>query len=405
MAQFKYQAKNKAGETYERSVEAADRFALYKIIREEGGTVVVIHEAQSIFPALTFSFGRIFNRVKTQEKITVAKNLGKMIEAGLPVVRALTVMSKQSKNKALQTLLTGLETDVKAGATLSEAMGKRQNVFSPLMVSMVKAGEESGTVATSLSIVANQMEKSHQLARKVKGALIYPAVIIAVMIILAILLLIFMVPTLTATFEGIGVELPLSTRILIGLSDFLVQQTLLVISALVFLVAASLTFFKSAVGRRILDSVSLRIPMIGEMIREVQVARTTRTLSSLLSAGVEIVGAISVTGEVLQNHHYKGVLEHAKNAIQKGEPLSAIFSQYDYLYPVFVSEMTAVGEETGKIAEMLLGVADYYEEQVDQKTKDLSTIIEPVLMVIIGAGVGIFAISMLAPTYSLVDHI
>ena len=141
------------------------------------------------------------------------------------------------------------------------------------------------------------------------------------------------------------------------------------------------------------------------MVREVQVARTTRTLSSLLSAGVEIVAALGVTSEVLQNHHYKEALESAKNSIQKGEVLSALFAKYENLYPIFVSEMTAVGEETGKITQMLMGVATFYEGEVDQKTKDLSTIIEPLLMVFIGAGVGIFAISMLAPTYSLVDYL
>jgi type IV pilus assembly protein PilC len=403
MTLYRYQARNKEGQLYEKSVEAFDRPALYKVIRDEGGSVVSVKETKSL--SASFSFKNLFGGIKTQDKINFAKNLGSMITAGLPVTRALSVMEKQAKGEALKTLLAELSSDVSRGSTLSESLGRRPKVFSALFISMVRAGEESGTVSTSLAIVASQMEKSYLLARKVRGALIYPALILVVMVVLAALLLIYMVPTLTATFEGIGVKLPLATRILIGASDFLVENTLVVLAATLLTVLAALSYLKSVSGRRVMDLVSLHIPAIGNMVREVQVARTARTLSSLLSAGVEIVVALEVTEEVLQNHLYKDGLKDAKNAIQQGDPISAIFSARENLYPPFVGEMVAVGEETGKIAEMLLGVANYYEEQVDQKTKDLSTIIEPVLMIVIGLGVGVFAVSMLAPTYSLVDYI
>ncbi len=403
MALFKYQAKNAEGQVYERSVEAADRVAVYKIIRDEGGTVVLIHEEHKKLPGR--SLLSIFGRVKTQDKINFAKNLGQMIDAGLSVTRALGVMGKQAKTDGMKKLLSELESEVSHGNTLADALGRRPDVFSKLFVSMVKAGEESGSVSESLRIVSSQMEKSYLLVKKVRGAMIYPAVIICVMIVLAVLLLIYMVPTLTATFDGLGVKLPLSTRILIGASKFMVNNTLLVLSVFVAFIGAVTLFFRSVIGKRLFDRISIRIPVIGEMVREVQSARSARTLSSLLSAGVDVVGALGVTIEVLQNHLYKDVLTEAQAGIQKGEAMSAVFGRYEKLYPPFVSEMTAVGEETGKIAEMLMGVASFYEDQVDQKTKDLSTIIEPVLMIVIGAGVGIFAVSMLAPTYSLVDYI
>ncbi len=403
MVLYKYQAKNKTGELYERSVEVADKFALYKIIREEGGSVFSVREVKGFMTSI--SFGNLFGGVKTQQKINFAKNLGAMIDAGLPMTRSLSVMSKQAKSKPLKSLLSDLEADISHGSTLSESLSKRPKVFSPLFVSMVKAGEESGSVSGSLAIVGNQMEQSYLLVKKVRGALIYPAVILSVMVILAILLLIFMVPTLTATFAGIGVELPLPTRVLIYLSDFMVEHTLSVLAVLLLSLLSLVAFFRSRAGRNLFDIISLRLPVIGEMVKEVQVARTARTLSSLLSAGVQIIVALDVTVAVLQNHLYKEALRQARNAIQKGEPMSAVFVAHERLYPLFVGEMIAVGEETGKIALMLMGVATYYEEQVDQKTKDLSTIIEPVLMIVIGIGVGIFAISMLAPTYSLVDYI
>ena len=403
MTLYKYKAKDKEGRVYERTLEAKNRFDLYGVIREEGGSVVSIREVGSL--ATLISLGSILSGIKTHQKITFAKNLGLMMKAGLPVTRALSVMSKQSKSKPFKKLLSDLETDVSHGQTLSESLGKRPKVFSHLFVSMIKAGEESGNVSGSLDIVSSQMEKSYLLAKKVRGALIYPTVIISVMIVLAILLLIFMVPTLTATFEGIGAKLPLSTRILIYLSNFLVEHTLAVMAGIVLLVASSVLFLRSRVGRNLTDAVSIRIPVIGEMVKEFESARATRTLSSLLFAGVEIMVALDVTIDVLQNHLYKDALKRARSAIEKGESMSAVFIEHEHLYPLFVGEMIAVGEETGKISDMLMSVANYYEGEVDQKTKDLSTIIEPVLMIIIGIGVGIFAISMLAPTYSLVDYI
>lgn len=403
MTLYKYKARDKEGKEYERTLDVKNRSDLYGIIREEGGSVISIQEVKS-FMSLA-SLNDIFGGIKTHQKITFAKNLGLMMNAGLPVTRALSVMSRQSKSKPFKKLLTGIEEDVSHGKTLSESLGKRPKVFSALFVSMVKAGEESGTVSSSLGIVASQMEKSYLLAKKVRGALIYPAVVISVMIVLAILLLIFMVPTLTATFEGIGAKLPLSTRILIYLSKFLVEHTLIVLAGIAVLIVSATLFLRSRVGRDLTDAASVRIPVIGEMIKEFESARTTRTLSSLLSSGVEIVVALDVTIDVLQNHLYKDALKRARGAVEKGEPMSAIFVEYEHIYPLFVGEMVAVGEETGKIAEMLMSVANYYEGEVDQKTKDLSTIIEPLLMIIIGVGVGFFAISMLAPTYSLVDYI
>lgn len=400
---YKYQAKNSEGETYERTIEAADRFAIYKVIREEGGTVVMIQEKKKTNFNITFHGFR--KGIKTQDKINLAKNLSSMIDAGLPVTRALSVMGRQAKNKKLKALLHQLEDGVSHGDTLSSTLKAHPHIFSPLFISMVRAGEESGSVSSSLKIVANQIEKSYMLTKKITGAMIYPGVIITVMLIIAVLLLVYMVPTLTATFSGMNIPLPLPTRVLIGTSNFLIANSISVALTTFAVIAGTIFFLRTKRGHSTVDVVSIKIPVIGEMVREVQVARTARTLSSLLNAGVEIVGAIEVTQDVLQNHLYKEAMDNAHNVIQKGELLSTVFTKYEKLYPVFVGEMVAVGEETGKIAEMLTGVADFYEEQVDRKTKDLSTIIEPVLMIIIGVGVGIFAVSMLAPTYSLADYI
>lgn len=400
---YTYTAKDKNGQTYTAELEAPSRNELYEKVRGEGGRIVSVRERRSGNKS-SFLSG-LFGRVNTRDKIIFSKNLGSMLSAGLSTVRALDVMEKQTRKAALKSLLSELSADVSKGVTLSDALGRRPKVFPELMVSMVKAGEESGNLAESLRIVALQMDKSYALIKRVRGAMIYPAVILSLMVVISILLLIYMVPTLTSTFEGLNIELPLSTRVIIAASDFMVENTLLVIVAIIVLALALYFGFKSKLGKKISDRTFIRLPVVGLIIKEVESARTARTLSSLLSAGVPIIQALEVTEAVLGNHLYKDTLREARGAIQKGETISAVLGRHESIYPAFISEMAAVGEETGKIAEMLLNVASYYEDDVDEKTKDLSTIIEPLLMIVIGAGVGIFALSMLAPTYSLVGNI
>ncbi len=405
MSLFKYKAVNREGQTYEASMEAPDRFVVYRKIKENGDSIIYANEVRSQFAVSLSKLNTMFSRVKTHEKIIFARNLAAMIEAGLSVTRALAVMEKQTKNKKLKVILQELNEDISRGQSLSESMRQRKDTFSTLFVSMVKAGEESGNLAGSLKVVAIQMEKAYQLTKKVRGALMYPAVIVCIMIVIGILMLVYMVPTLTATFKGLGVELPRSTQMVIAVSDFLRSQYLLAFSGFIVFVGAMVAFARSVVGKRFFDMAFLRVPIIGTIVKEINAARTARTLSSLLSSGVDIVLAIGVTEEVLQNSYYKNVLKKSQAAIQKGDPISAIFIENERLYPIFVGEMMSVGEETGKMADMLLGVATFYEDEVDQKTKDMSSLIEPFLMVLMGVAVGFFAISMLAPTYSLVDAI
>ena len=401
---FTYKILRSDGSTLEETMEAPDRFAVYRKIKTEGGTPLSVVESKLKSKFLTFNM-TLFSVIKAQEKITFAKNLSSMIEAGLPVTRALAVMEKQTRNEKLRTIITSLIDSVSKGKTFSDALSVFPDVFSHLFVSMVKSGEESGNLVGSLKMVALQMEKSHSIVKKVRGAMIYPTIIVTIMLIIGILMMVYMVPTLTATFKGLGVDLPLSTRIIIGISDFLRNNFLLFGLGILGLVATTAAFFRSPLGKKIFHKMVVKLPIVGNIVKEVNVARTARTLSSLMSSGVDIVVALSVTQDVLQNMFYKNVLKEAQALVEKGDPMSGVFIEHEDLFPAFVGEMMAVGEETGKTSEMLLNVAVFYEEEVDQKTKDMSTVIEPVLMVFIGIAVGIFAISMLAPTYSLADKI
>ncbi len=406
MSHFIFKAKRPGGEIYSSEKDAADRFELYRLIKESGDEIVSMDE-KTVGHGLHIdvSFNRIFHRVKTIEKINFARNLGSMLEAGLALSRALSVLERQSRNKTFKNILTDIIGEISRGMTFSDSLAKYHNVFPQIFISMVHAGEQSGTLSDSLKIVAEQMDNSYSLERRVRGALIYPTVILFVMVIIAILMFIFVIPTLMKTFTELNVTLPFTTRIVLGVSTALQNYGLLFLIGFFVFVGILYWWSKRAIGKRVNHSLILKMPILGSLAKEVNTARTARTLSSLLSAGVPVIESVNITAEVVQNVHFQAVLQKAKEAIKKGDLMSKIFDDNANLYPVFIAEMMSVGEETGKIAEMLLGVARYYEDDVNQRTKDMSTVIEPVLMVIIAAAVGFFAVSMISPIYSLVDAV
>lgn len=407
MAHFIYKAKKANGEIYKGEKDANDHFELYKLLKDSSEEIISYKEKTSTSSGLkNININLPFLKsVKTQEKINFAKNLGSMIVAGLAMSRALSVMERQTKNKELKKVLTALQKDISEGKTLSQAMSAFPKVFSALFISMVSAGEQSGNLANSLKIVGDQMDKNYALQRRVRGAMMYPAIILIVMFIIAILMLTFIVPTLTKTFLDLGVELPASTKFVIFSSNLIINHGLIVILVGIVVIIGLILWSKKDSGKKIIHSAILKIPVIGNIIKEVNSARTARTLSSLLTSGVDVVESVRITKDVMQNVHYKNILEKAGSAIEKGAPISKVFTENTKLYPIFLGEMISVGEETGKMGEMLMGVATFYEEDVEQKTKDMSTVIEPFLMVIIGGVVGFFAIAMISPMYSLADVI
>ncbi len=390
---------------YEAEREALDKFTLYKDLRKEGDVVLATAEAAPPKKWNIMNYIKFFGRISMHDKITLARNLGSMLEAGLPLSRALSVLERQSKKKKLKELLFDLNDSIEKGKTLSNSLASFPGIFSPLFVSMVKAGEESGGMSSSLKAVAFQMNTLYELERKVRGAMIYPAIILSVMLVIGTLLLIYVVPTLTATFKELHSELPVSTKIVIAVSDFLRSHTFVGIGMLAALIAFVYVFAKTKIGRRSFDFTILHLPIISTIVKETNTARTARTLSSLLVAGVPVTSALAITGDVLQNSYYKEILRKAEKSIEKGSVISAVFMEHEALYPVFLSEMLAVGEETGKISEMLAGVGTFYEDEVAQKTKNMSTVIEPFLMVFIGVVVGFFAVAMITPMYSVLNNV
>lgn len=406
MSHFIFKAKKASGEIYSGERDVADRFELYKLMREEGEDILSYQEKHSLkFWGKINDLPTLFNRVKAIEKIRFARNLGSMLEAGLSLGRALSVLEKQTSNKKLKIIVQGVMESINSGSTFSDALAQYPKIFPQLIISMVHAGEQSGTLADSLKVIALQMDNSYRLEKKVKGALIYPGVILGLMVVIGILMFIFVVPTLMQTFTELHVELPASTRVVLFISNLIQTKGIFVLISLFLGGAVFYTWARKPMGKSTLHKMVLKVPVVGGLVQEVNAARTARTLSSLLGAGVDVVQSVTITAAVIQNVHFRKVLEDASKAIKTGEPMSKVFNQNTKLYPVFLSEMMSVGEETGNIREMLLGVAHFYEDDVEQKTKDMSTIIEPFLMIIIGSAVGFFAVSMIAPLYSIVNAI
>jgi len=397
---FSYTAVKKDGTETEGIKEAVDRFSLARDLREEGLTTTKVEEIKEKGKG-GFSLGHLLGRVKIKDKIVFASSLSAMIGAGLSLSRALEIMERQTPNKKFKAVIASLIEKVNAGSSFSQALESYPNIFPPVFIAMVGAGEESGNLAQSVDIVRQQMAKSYDLQRKVRGAMIYPGVILSAIVGIAILMMMFVVPTITTVFKEFNTTLPLSTRFIIAVSDFVSGSPVIFLGVIAIIIGSLIYFFKTVIGKKVLAFIAIHLPAISQIVKNFNAAVTMRTISSLISSGVSMVQAITITNRVIQNSYYRAVLTDAVDSVQKGSPLSATFKAHENIYPILVGEMTEVGEETGNLSGMMLKGAEFFEDEVEQATKNLSTIIEPMLMIIIGIAVGFFAISIIGPIYSL----
>ena len=406
MPTFTYTGEDGEGKAVTATVTAEDRFGVYAVARNSGHTVTSIDEGSDTGFRKWINVEKInyfINRVNDDELIMMTRNLGSMLTAGLTVSRALSVIERQSSNPKLKGIMKRIVARINQGDQFNDALKEFPNTFNNLYVAMIKSGEESGNLATSLGTLAIQMERSNNLKKKIKGAMIYPVIVIIVMLVIGVLMMIYVMPQITGVFEGMDKELPKTTTILIATSDFLVEYTILTIVGMIGAIVGFIYFLRTKWGKLASSWLVVRLPVIGTMAKETNAARTARTLSSLLNSGVDMIQSVEITEEVVQNVFYKEVLRETAKKVEKGTALSETFIERKDLYPILVGEMLLVGEETGQIAGMLGELAIFYETEVERKTKDLSTIIEPLLMVVIGTTVGFFALALIAPIYSISD--
>jgi len=404
MPRYFYTAKSLKGEEKSGALEAKDIHQLAQKLHEQGFILIKAIPEEPV-PKKTWWGTLPSLGVSLTEKMFFTRNLQVMISAGLPLPRAIETLSSQAKSKKFKLVLLNIKEEIIKGKNFSDILTRYPNIFSELFQSMIKVGEEAGTLEEVLKVLSLQMERERDIKSKVKGAMIYPAIIICAMIGIGILMLVMVVPQLAETFKELEIELPFTTKIVIGFATFLTQKWYLVIVILFVLIFLFWQILKTKSGKRLFDSFTLKFPIISPIIKNTNSAYTVRTLGSLISAGVPLPRALEITSRTLGNVFYKTALREAGEKVRKGEKMSEALKFYENIYPLTVIQMISVGEETGETSAILSKLADFFEEEVSNATKNLASVIEPVLMLIIGAAVGFFAVSMIQPMYSMLGAI
>jgi type IV pilus assembly protein PilC len=401
-----YTARSYDGQTKGGEAIAQDEKNLAQQLRADGFLVTSISLVkEEDTHGVSVKFMDRFQSVPLKEKMVFARNLSIMVASGLTVSRALNNLAVQTENKVFKKILLDIYEEVQSGKSLSESLAKYVNIFGELFVNMVRVGETAGNLDEVLKIVAVQLEKEHDLTSKVRGAMIYPGVILTVMLIIGYIMLTFVLPKLLGVFKDMGTQLPPMTQFIVNLSDILAKNGPLSALFIVMFIFFMQWFLRQDSGKKALSWASIKFPLFSSLVKQMNCARFARIYSSLLRSGVGSVEALKIISRTLTNYYYQKVLLDSVEDIQKGVSLSKVLSDHPDIFPVLVSQIVQVGEETGKTEVVLLQLAEFYEYEVDQITKNLSAVIEPVLMVFIGGAVGFFAVAMLQPMYSMMDSV
>jgi len=332
-------------------------------------------------------------------------NLQLMVSTGVSLPRAFSILSEQTKNRKFKKVLKEISEKIVKGKDLSESLSDYPNIFSEIVCSMVSVGEEAGTLEKVLNILAKQLEKEHDLRSKLKNAMIYPVILISFMIIIGIVMMIMVVPKFSELFSSLGITLPIATRILIFIGNGLAKYWYLLPIILLVLFFLIRIILKTPAGKSLWDGWSLRIPVIGKIIIKTNTTYTSRTLGSLIASGVPIVRSLEVVSKTLGNVHYKRAIADTEEKIKKGSTLSEALMEYENLYPSVIPQIIRIGEETGKTSNVLEKIAEFFEKEVDNITKNLSAVLEPFLILLVGLCVGFFALSIIQPLYGMLNTI
>ena len=401
MPVYTYRGTNRAGTAVSGEVTATSKAELQNILRRQQITATKMSEKGKEFNLPTIGGGS----VKAKELAVFTRQFSVMIDAGLPLVQCLEILAGQQENKLFQKVLTGTRSSVEGGATLSTAMRQYPKVFDSLYVNMVEAGETGGILDTILQRLSQYIEKNVKLQRAVKSALVYPIGVLTVATGVIVLLLWKVVPIFGTLFAGLGVSLPLPTRIVIGMSNFIGSYFgLMMLIGLVATIFGIKIWYGTPQGRYIIDAGLLKAPVIGILLRKIAVARFTRTLGTLISSGVPILEGLDITAKTAGNAVVEKALLKVRKSLEEGKSLTDPLRETE-VFPGMVTQMIGVGEQTGAMDAMLQKIADFYEDEVDAAVKDLLTALEPVMIVFLGVVVGGVVISMYLPLFSLIGQL
>jgi type IV pilus assembly protein PilC len=400
MPTFAYSARNWEGKVISNELEGDSKEYVVSKLREKGFFVTSIKEKRS---AANLSFLGI-GRVTTKEVAIFAQMFSVMIGSGVPLVRCLAILQAQMENPAFCKIIGTIRADVEGGATFSAALGKHPQVFDHLFVNLVKAGEAGGILDKILERLAGYLEKAEDLKNKVKGALTYPVVVVSIAIVVVIALILFVLPQFKSIFQSMNVELPLVTELLLKTSDIMQAYWWIILPSMALVPVCIVHFFGTSQGRRIYDTNILRVPAFGIMMRKVAVARFTRTLGTMISSGVPILQALEVTAATAGNIVIKEAVDRTRASIREGESIAEPLKNSN-VFPPMVVQMIAVGEETGELDKMLMKIAEFYDTEVDNAVKGLTSVIEPIVIVFMGVVIGGIVLAVFMPMLKLVNNV
>jgi type IV pilus assembly protein PilC len=401
MASYAYTAINAAGLELDGQVNAPDLGAAREALRQRGLVALKLEEQASASQSLTL----VVKKVKPKSLQVFSRQFATMIEAGLNVVTALVILEEQTEDKKLARVIAELRADVEGGLLLSEAMARHPRIFSRLFVSMVEAGEAAGILDVVLDRVAYQIEKETKIKRRVKGAMMYPLMVMGFATLVLIGMLMFLVPVFQGIFKDLGGDLPMLTQVVVKLSDALRSYFYVIFPAWGLLIFGFFRYKKTEKGRRMWDRFRMRVPFgVGKIVLKIGMARFSRTLSTLVAAGVDIIRSLEITGSTSGNSLIEDATAVVRERVHQGVPIAVPLTE-NAIFPPMVSQMVRVGEETGELEKMLGKIADFYEDEVDSSIATLTSVIEPLMMIGVGIIVGIIIISMYMPMFKLLTLI
>jgi len=396
---FNYQARTKEGEIQTGTVEAGSHEAAVETLQRHDLAVVFLEQISEIpFYARSLKF---LQKVKTKELVMFYRQLAILFEASIPPLEALGALANQVKSPYFKDILFEVETDVRGGETLSKALSKHKKIFSSFYINVIRSGEATGKLDEVLKYLADHAEQEFILNSKIRGAFIYPAFILSAFLIVAVLMLIYVVPNLTAVLLETGQKLPLATRVLVGVSNLVQSWVWLIIILLIGLFIGLRYFINTLDGRKIWDKFKLKIPVLGKLLQKMYLTRFSENFSTLLKGGLPILDALQISGQVVGNTVFSNLINEAKNEVKTGGTISSVFEKDRKNIPSTLIQMLKVGEKTAKIEEMLGRLALLYRGEVDRTVSNLTQLIEPLLIMILGGGVAFLVASILMPIYNI----
>jgi len=398
---FKYKAIDSAGATKKGSIDAASKDLAISALQQRGLIILSIEAEEAAKP---FWRVALFEKVKTRDVVILSRQISTLFSAEITALRAFTLLAQSAENPLLAQKLNAIASDLQAGSSISEALSRQPDVFSDFYVNMVKAGEETGKLSQTFLYLADYLERQYELTTKTKNALVYPAFVVATFIVVMVLMFTLVIPKLGQIIIESGQTVPVYTKIVLAVSNFLVNYGVFLLIFLGVLLFYLWRYSKSESGRNYLDSLKIRLPLFGELYRKLYLSRMADNLNTMLSSGISIVRALEVAGDVVGNRVYKNILREAMDSVKAGQSIASAFSKFEEIPPI-MTQIMQIGEETGNLGSILKTLADFYKREVEQTVSTLVGLIEPVLIVFLGVAVGILLTSVLVPIYNIAGGI